>query len=123
MPSIEKIHPEDLFESLERTVSGAEYENEKRISLPTWLVRHLLDFAKRAPNKRPGRQPLRRYQRLAEYFAILTARRRKAQLVAGGMRKEEATNTAAMEATAALGNDRNLSASTIRRRMQRRRRS
>lgn len=117
--SIEAINPDDFIALVERIVSGAEGVGQKRTDLPTWVVRYLINLAKRAPKTGRGRNMLRRYEEMADYLAIESARQHKAKLVAGGMRKEKAASVAAEEASAALGRrGRNLAPSTVKRRME-----
>jgi hypothetical protein len=109
--------PADFFALVERNLGSA--KNKEPVSFPAGWIRTLLLLAKRAPQAR-SRPPLTMVQKRRRTFVLLKARKRKAELMAQGMRAEPATEQAAREAQARLG--RNLSVETIKRRMRSRRR-
>ena len=115
-----KGSPNDLLSLAERFVAPAEQGDDEWCELPVWLARALIELAKTA--KRPrGRQPIPGRMQVREGMVLFRARRRKAELIAAGMAKEAAHEKAAEEAATAL-RSRNLAVSTIKRRMERRRR-
>jgi hypothetical protein len=121
-PKSKSANQVDMLALAERLVSYAENEGEKSIELPTRMARLTLDLAKRARKLGRGPKGIHRYDRLAEDLIIREARRRKAELANNGIPKEQAEEQAAQEASASLHKrtGRNLAASTIKRRMQRR---
>jgi len=108
---------EDMLTLAERIISITEEDEEKWITLRTALARDLLDLAKQAPKPR-GRQAISGRAKVQERVVIAAARQRKKQLIVDGMRREEAARQAATEARDKLLRVRNLSISTILRRMQ-----
>ena len=114
-------NPDDLLAHLDLIISCAEEAEDTKVTLPTRAARFMLELAKRAPKKGRGRKAIGGRAKATQNLMIKQARRRKADLVATGMRKEQAADQAAQEASDALGKQgQNLAASTIKRRMQRR---
>lgn len=114
-------HQDDLLDLVERIVVYAEDAGEKTVSLNTKAARELLELAKRAPKPR-GRPPVEGRERVQENVALHLARSHKKRLIAEGMLKEAAHEKAAEEASAGMLRGRNLSDSTIGRRMEARHR-
>ena len=102
---------------LKQLVNGAE---ERFVKVPTGLLVAILPMLERVRKSR-GRQPLSGRDRVHENTVISLARIRKAKLIATGMPKGKAAEEAAEWAAAQLRKTRNLSVTTIKRRMQRRR--
>ena len=113
-------HPDDLLAHVEQIIAHTEYAEEKDVTLRTWVARFVLELAKRAPKPR-GRPAIHRWAKQREEIVIRAARRHKDDLIAKGVRKEQAADQAAQEASRQLAKDRNLAPTTIKRRMQRRR--
>jgi hypothetical protein len=109
----------DWIDLLKRIVDGAVYEEERFVKVPTTLLVAILPMLERVRKSR-GRQPLSGRHRVQENTVILLARGRKAKLIAAGMPRGKAAEEAAEWASAQLRKTRNLSATTIKRRMQRR---
>jgi hypothetical protein len=115
-------NPDDLITMIDRIVSSAESAEEETVTLETGVARYMLERTKRAAKEGHGRKVLSQHAKTVEEQILSQARRRKAELVAKGMPKEQAEEQAAEEASAEFGkNGRNLAPSTIKRRMQRRR--
>jgi hypothetical protein len=110
--------PADFFFLVKRVVGLA--EDDDRVSLPAGWIRTLLALAERAPQSR-RRPSLSIVQKRLEAHVLRKARRRKAELMAQGMKAEPAAEQAAKEASAKLGKTRNVSVETIKDRMRRKR--
>lgn len=95
-------------------------EGAKVVEVPTDLALAIVSMLERTRKPR-GRQRISGRARVQEGVVMAVARRRKAELIAAGMSKGEATAQAAEEAAAKLSKTRLLSVTTIKRRMQRRR--
>jgi hypothetical protein len=108
----------DRIALLKRIVKYAVSEEERFVKVPTALLVAILPMLERRRKSR-GRQPLSGRERVQENMVIRLARGRKAELIATGMAKGKAEEEAAEWAAAEL-KTRNLSATTIKRRMQRR---
>jgi hypothetical protein len=107
----------DLIALAERIIAATEAAGEETLTIPTHTARALLDMAKGSKKPR-GRQRTMGRARVREAVALAEGRRRKKQLAAGGMKKGAAHQQAAEEQEAKLRKDRNLAASTIKRRME-----
>jgi hypothetical protein len=103
-----------------RLVKYAVSDEDRFVKVPTSLLVKILPLLDRARKTR-GRQPLSGRERVQENTVILLARNRKAELIATGMPRGKAADEAAEWASAQLRKTRNLSATTIKRRMQQRR--
>jgi hypothetical protein len=102
----------DFLALVARNLGSA--ENDERVELPASWIRILLALAEKAPQA-PSRPPLTMKQKDRDWRVIRKARTRKAELMAGGMRADEAAKQAAEEA---FGLGRGVSLTTILRHMR-----
>jgi hypothetical protein len=110
----------DLIEHFKRIVKDSAYDEEKFVKIRTSLAVAIASLLDRVRKPR-GRQRISGRDRVQENTVIFLARGRKAELIAAGMSKGKAAEEAAEWAAAQLRKTRNLSATTIKRLMQRRR--
>jgi hypothetical protein len=107
----------DLLALIERILIASENGGEQELSLPIPVIRLLVDASKLAP-KVHGRPKTLGRAKIRETLVRLRQQRRKAELIADGMKHEAAADQAAEEAAKAL-QGRNLAATTLKRRAQR----
>ena len=111
-----KTTRDDLIDIIEQIVSATESAGDRTVVLNTGMVRQLLELAKRAPKPR-GRPQVKGRAKLQENVVLRTARKKEKVLLAGGMRKGVARKEVTEEAAAKL-RSRNLSAPTMKRRLE-----
>ncbi|WP_158665355.1 hypothetical protein [Sinorhizobium fredii] len=111
-------HQDDLLELVERILADTEDAGEKTVVLNTKAARALLELAKCAPKPR-GRPPVKGRDRVNENVALRSARNKEKKLIAEGMPKGAARRKVSEE-TAVKLRKRNLDASTIKRRLEKR---
>ena len=113
-----KTSDADRIERFKLWVDMADDE-EEFVEIPKVLAVDIASLLDRV-RKRRGRQPISGRDRVHENTVIALAQIRKAKLIATGMPKGKAEEEAAQWAAARL-RERNLSVTTIKRLMQRRR--
>jgi hypothetical protein len=113
-------NPADQIELFKRLVKYSVYDEEEFVQIPTVIAVAIASMLDRVPKPR-GRQRIRGRDRVQEATVIILALARKDELIAAGMPKGKAAEEAAEWAAAQLRKTRNLSATTIKRLMQRRR--